>query len=199
MRGLWLPFAGLTLLSAFASANEGGREVARLANGNVSVNARGTALGSLLKQFGALTALDVALVDHRAETASVDFSVRDLPLTDALTAMLQSSGVGFVLWGQEGTDGGLRLIAYPPGASANASDGKQVAANVAPGPPPPLELPPDMDPAVAAAIRQGIAADDPDLAMIGTGAPEKTLNPEDDPDLAEILGPPRKDDGAKQP
>ena len=60
-----------------------------------------------------------------------------------------------------------------------------------------------MDPAVAAAIAAGIPLDDPDMLMIGTGAPERTQAPEDDPDLAEILGPTpeqkKPDEGVKQP
>jgi hypothetical protein len=53
-------------------------------------------------------------------------------------------------------------------------------------------------------LAAGIAPDDPDLAMIGSGAPERTIAPEDDPDLAEILGPPpeqpkKPEEGVRQP
>lgn len=181
----------LALSVAIASGlGAGAAEVSRRPNGNVDLNARGVPLGQLLQQFGRLTGLDTTLVDRRAEAAPVSVAAGDVPLDVALQATLQAAGVSFVLWGDDPAN--LRLLVLGETASATA------AKAAPPGPP---ELPADMDPAVAAAIQSGIAPDDPDLAMIGTGAPERTASPEDDPDLAEILGPPpgKPEEGAKKP
>lgn len=173
-------------------------EVTRLPNGHVSVLARGAPLGRLLQQFGALARLDLSNVERRLEHTPVDVAVRDVPLEVALGATLQAAGVSFVLWGSAAEE--LRIAAFPGGVPVAAGEKGTQAAQAAPPPPPVFEPPPDMDPAVAAAIQQGISPDDPDMAMIGTGAPERTLAPEDDPDLAEILGPPPKsEEVSKQP
>lgn len=178
---------GLFWWAAALSANEAGSaEVVLLPNGHVSVSARGIPLGRLLKQFAALAPLDTSLVDKKVERAPVDVAVHDAPLDVAVRATLAAAAdVSFVLWGGD-TQPDLRVLAYPSGAGA-AAKGTQTAVAA---PPPPPEIDPNMDPAIAAAIQAGISPDDPDLAMIGTGAPERTLAPEDDPDLAEILGPP---------
>ncbi len=188
-RVLAFGFAALSALGA------GAAEVSRLPNGNVELNARGVPLGLLLQQFGSLTRLDTTLVDRRAEAASVSVAAGDVPLDVALQAVLQAAGVSFVLWGDD--PGSLRLLVLGEiGAPAPAK-----GAATAPAPPALPELPPDMDPAVAAAIQAGVSPDDPDLAMIGTGAPERSAAPEDDPDLAEILGPPagKPEEGARKP
>ena len=186
----------LALSLVFVSAlGAGAAEVSRLPNGNVELNARGVPLGQLLQQFGGLTRLDTTLVDRRAEAVPVSVAAGDVPLAVALQAVLQAAGVSFVLWGDDPAS--LRLLVLGEiGAPAAAK-----AASSAPAPPPPPELPSDMDPAVAAAIQAGVSPDDPDLAMIGTGAPERSVAPEDDPDLAEILGPPsgKPEEGAKKP
>jgi len=195
--------AWVVALVAYAAplpALEAGREVTLLPNGHVSVSARGVPLGRLLKQFGALMALDTSLVDKKIELAPVDLAVRDVPADVALRETLQAAAdVSFVLWGGD-TLPDVRLAAYPSGAGDKGKPGG-VPEGPAPPPPPP-ELDPNMDPVVAAAIQAGMSPDDPDLAMIGTGAPERTMAPEDDPDLAEILGPPpdqKKPEEAKKP
>lgn len=182
------------VVSLAAGPWAGAAEVSRRSNGNIDLNARGVTLGQLLKQFDGLTRLDTTLVDRRAESAPVSAAALDVPVDVALQAALQASGVSFVLWGDDTAS--LRLLVLgelsaPAAAKASASG----------APPPQPELPPDGDPIVAAAIQAGIAPDDPDLAMIGMGAPERAAAPEDDPDLAEILGPPpaKPEEGAKKP
>ena len=164
-----------------APAAETRREVTRLENGNVDVLARNTPLGRLLKQFALLTRLDTSLIDKRVEQTTVDVAVHDVPLDVALGATLRASGVSFVVWGADPAD--LRVVAFA--GSATSTERSKPAADAAPAP----LVSNNVDAAIAAAIAAGISPDDPDLQMIGTGAPERTLAPEDDPDLTEILGP----------
>lgn len=171
----------------------GAGELSLRPNGHIDLNARGVPLGQLLQQFDRLTRLDTTLVDRRAESAAVSVAAVDVPVDVALQAALQAAGVSFVLWG----DGSLSLRLLVLGEM-----GQPAATPSAPSAPPAPVY--HDDPAVAAAIQAGIAPDDPDLAMVGTGAPERTLAPEDDPDLAEILGPPpektdKPEEGAKKP
>lgn len=169
----------------------GAAEVSVRSNGHIDVDARGATLGQLLKQFDRVARIDTTLVDRRAEGAAVSVAAVDVPVEVALQATLQAAGVSFVLWGDQSAS--LRLLVLGEiGTPAPAKPGPS-----APEPPPALHD----DPAVAAAIQAGIAPDDPDLAMVGTGAPERTMAPEDDPDLADILGPPpaKPDESAKKP
>lgn len=158
-------------------------EVTHLPNGNVSISARGTPLGAMLRQFGEIAPLDTSLVDPRVERSQVDLALHDVPLPAALAAAFESAGVSFVVWGSDPAN--LRIVAFARGSGA-AEGGPSAPTKAAGFVPPPqpeqgyvlpngIVLPP------------GISPDDPDVAMLGgPAAPRETL-PEDDPDLAEAL------------
>lgn len=161
-------------------------EVTRLPNGNVSVSARGTPLGSMLRQFGAIAPLDTSLVDPKVERSQVHLAVDDVPVAVALAAAFDSAGVSYAVWGSEPDH--LRIVAFPAGAApANPSAQEQGKAQPVGYPPPPslpeegyvlpngVRLPPGMSP------------DDPDVAMItGPVYPPEPPSP-DDPEMAEVL------------
>jgi len=156
-------------------------EVTHLPNGNVSISARGTPLGTVLRQFSAIAPLDTSLIDPKIERSQVDLALQDVPLPAALAAAFESAGVSFVVWGSDPTN--LRIVAFAQGsATADGAHAGQAKA-IAPQPLPEqgyvlpngVVLPP------------GISPDDPDVAMLGGPPPPREIPPEDDPELAEAL------------
>ncbi len=170
--------SGLLLLLALATPARA--EVTRLSNGNVTVSARFTPLGLLLRQIGALAPLDTSLIDPKIERSLVSLALNDVPVPVALAAVFEAAGVSYVVWGDDPTL--LRFTAFAPGASAPVPGTK-------PAPPPPpvynqyggVTLPNGIT------LPPGISPDDPDVAMIGGPAPPREGAPEDDPELAEAL------------
>lgn len=170
--------SALWLLLALALPADG--EVTRLANGNVTVSARFTPLGLLLRQIAALAPLDTSLIDPKIERSLVSLALDDVPVPVALAAAFEAAGVSYVVWGDDPTL--LRFTAFAPGSSA------PVAAPKPTVPPPPtynqyggVTLPNGIT------LPPGISPDDPDVAMIGGPAPPREGAPEDDPELAEAL------------
>ncbi len=156
-------------------------EVTRLPNGNVSVSARGTPLGSLLRQFAAIAPLDTSLIELKALQGQVDLGVQDVPLSAALAASFESAGVSYVVWGSDPSS--LRVVAFAGGAVSGETREHQTAKAYVP-PPLPSEgyvLPNGI------VLPPGISPDDPDVAMIGGPATPYEGRPEDDPELAAAL------------
>jgi hypothetical protein len=170
------------LVSAALAPCLSAAEVTRLPNGNVSISARGTPLGTMLRQFDAIAPLDTSLVDPKLERATVDLAVQDVPLATALAASFDAAGVSYVVWGSDPDK--LRIVAFSGGA-APAGEGQEPQTAKAYSPPPvPTEgyvLPNGI------VLPPGISPDDPDVAMIGGPGVPHEGRPEDDPELAAAL------------
>lgn len=171
----------LALLAVALAPVASAAEVTRLPNGNVSVSARGTPLGSMLRQFGSIAPLDTSLIDPKALQGQVDLAVQDVPLSAALAASFEAAGVSYVVWGSDPSS--LRIVAFAGGATPTEAREHQTAKAYTP-PPLPSEgyvLPNGV------VLPPGISPDDPDVAMIGGPAQPYEGRPEDDPELAEAL------------
>lgn len=158
-------------------------EVTHLPNGNVSISARGTPLGTMLRQFSTIAPLDTSLIDPRIERSQVDLALQDVPLPTALAAAFESAGVSFVVWGSDPKN--LRIVAFArggaPADAAHATPGKAPALAPPPQPEQGYVLPNGV------VLPPGISPDDPDVAMIGGAPPPREIPPQDDPELAEAL------------
>ncbi len=171
-----------TLLVLTCAAPAGAAEVTRLPNGNVNVSARGTPLGAMLRQFGAIAPLDTSLVDPKALQGQVDLALQDVPFSAALAASFEAAGASYAVWGSDPSS--LRIVAFAGGAQPLGETREHQTAKAYVAPPLPTEgyvLPNGI------VLPPGISPDDPDVAMIGGPAAPYEGRPEDDPELAEAL------------
>lgn len=171
--------AAIVLLSAVLAPGLRAAEVTRLPNGNVSVSARGTPLGTMLRQFDAISPLDTSLIDPKIERTPVDLAVQDVPLATALAASFDAAGVSYVVWGSDPAS--LKIVAFTGGATGEITERGVAKAYAPPAVPTEGYVLPN-----GVVLPPGISPDDPDVAMIGgPGVPHE--GQADDPELAEAL------------